>query len=191
MSFLACLACSGVCTGASCLISCCGKTAALHQGVRLIYFIFFLVTSVAAWCLSNFGSEVRRRHRRGLLDRKSKRRKINLDFAFPSSNQVSLDSILGRALWKTVCLQLNLWLRGLSFALLSDFDWSSQCSFGSWTIAQWMVGSQIHLVGSLVGWLSLPTSSVSQCLPLRVARWLRCLHYNSALSAGGFRAYME
>ena len=58
MSCLACLACQGLCSGAACLVSCCGRTAPLHHGVRLLYFVFFLATSVAAWALAAFGQEV-------------------------------------------------------------------------------------------------------------------------------------
>ena len=58
MSCLACLACQGLCSGAACLVSCCGRTAPLHHGVRLLYFVFFLATSVAAWALAAFGQDV-------------------------------------------------------------------------------------------------------------------------------------
>jgi hypothetical protein len=55
---LACCALQGLCSGASCVMGCCGKTAALHHGVRFVYFIFFLITSILAWVLSTFGSQI-------------------------------------------------------------------------------------------------------------------------------------
>ena len=55
MSCLACCALQGLCSGASCVVGCCGKTAALHHGVRVVYFVFFLVTALLAWLLSAFG----------------------------------------------------------------------------------------------------------------------------------------
>ncbi len=58
MSFLACCALQGLCSGASCVVGCCGKTAALHHGVRAVYFVFFLLTAILAWVASSFGQDL-------------------------------------------------------------------------------------------------------------------------------------
>ncbi len=58
MSCLACCALSSICSGASCVFNCCGKTASLHHGVRVVYFVFFLATALLAWVASAFGNDI-------------------------------------------------------------------------------------------------------------------------------------
>jgi hypothetical protein len=55
---LACCALQGLCSGASCVLGCCGKTAALHHGVRVVYFALFVATALLAWVGSAFGADI-------------------------------------------------------------------------------------------------------------------------------------
>jgi hypothetical protein len=81
MSFLACCALQGLCSGASCIFNCCGKTAALHHGVRIVYFVFFLLTALLAWLLSAFGADWLRGYAR-LSDLLGPMSAYNITFAF-------------------------------------------------------------------------------------------------------------